>query len=310
MNIVETFDLTKIYQTGMKKGNVVALDGVSLGVEHGEIFGLLGPNGAGKTTMVKSLLGITRVSSGEALINGLPPSDPRSRDRVGFLPENHRFPNHLTGMGLLEFTGRLYGMKPQDIRTRAESLLRLVDMDKWGGTKIRKYSKGMSQRIGLAQAMICDPDLIFLDEPTDGVDPVGKIEIRETLKRIKSEGKTIFLNSHLLSEVEAVADRVTILLKGKVVKTGSVESLTTRKSQYDIDADIGNERFVIPEEIGKRITITTKSLRVELNDPKFINRVIDELRLRNINIRAVQPVTMTLEQSFFEAVRSDSGEAS
>lgn len=308
MNIIETRDLTKIYQTGLKKGNVTAVNGVTLEVKPAEIFGLLGPNGAGKTTFVKTLLGVTAITSGEALINGLPPSDPQSREKVGFLPENCRFPVHLTGQGLLQFAGRLCGLKTSEIAERSAKLLKLVDMEKWGATKIRKYSKGMAERVGLAQSLIGDPDVIFLDEPTDGIDPVGKKEIREVLKRIREQGKTVFLNSHLLSEVEAVADRVAILSKGKVVKVGSVESLTVSASQYEIEAEIKNERIEIPEEIGQRLSITAKGMIVALNDPEDINRIIDELRLRNISIRSVQPMRRTLEQSFFDAVADEPGD--
>ncbi len=305
MNIIETRDLTKIYQTGLKKGNVVAVDGVTLEVKPGEVFGLLGPNGAGKTTFVKSLLGVTAITSGEALINGLPPTDPLSRDKVGFLPENCRFPYHLTGLGLLEFSGRLCGLKQSEIDQRSLKLLKMVGMEKWAHTKIRKYSKGMAERVGLAQSLIGDPDIVFLDEPTDGIDPVGKKEIREVLRRIREQGKTVFLNSHLLSEVEAVADRVAILSRGKLIKTGSVESLTVRASQYEIEADIKNERIEIPAEIGQRISITAKGMIVVLNDPESINHIIDELRLRHISIRSVQPMRQSLEQSFFEAVADD-----
>ena len=182
MNVVDVEQLTKVYQTGLKRGNIVALNQVTLGIAQGEIFGLLGPNGAGKTSMMKILLGITRATSGDVAVMGLPPSEPASRERVGFLPENHRFPYHVTGVGLLELTGRMHGMPGPSMQQRIEELLPLVGMERWGNTKIRKYSKGMSQRIGLAQAMMPDPDLLLLDEPTDGVDPVGKIEIREVLK--------------------------------------------------------------------------------------------------------------------------------
>ncbi len=302
MNVVETHDLTKIYSTGMKKGNVVALDGVSLTVEPAEIFGLLGPNGAGKTTFVKILLGITSITSGQALVNGLTPADPASREKAGFLPENHRFPGHLTGLGLLEFTGRLYGLNSTELDKRTGELLKLVDMEKWTNTKIRKYSKGMLQRIGLAQALMCDPDIVFLDEPTDGIDPMGKIEIRKVLKRVREEGKTVFLNSHLLSEVEAVADRVAILTRGKLVKVDTVQSLTTSGSQYEIKATIGNKRIDIPEEIGQRVSITAKGMIVTLEKPENINYVIDALRLQKIEIQSVTPRKQSLEQSFFEAV--------
>jgi len=302
MHVIEVQDLTKIYQTGLKKGNIVALDSVSLTVEQGEIFGLLGPNGAGKTTLMKVLLNITQISSGQALVLGLPPENPESRHKVGYLPENHRFPTHLTGLGLLEFTGRLYGLSQKEIDSRSEQLLALVGMERWGKTKIRKYSKGMSQRIGLAQTMISDPEILLLDEPTDGVDPIGKIEIRQVMEKIRAEGKTVFLNSHLLSEVESVADRVAILTRGKVARVGSVESMTSRQSQYEIKAAIGNEIFEIPEEMGKRLSMTTNGMIVELSNEDDINYIIDQLRMRKIKIKSIKPLKISLEQSFFETV--------
>ena len=304
MHVIEIQDLNKVYQTGLKKGNIVALGGVSFSVEQGEIFGLLGPNGAGKTTLVKTLLGITRITSGSVLLCGLPPENPLSRSKVGFLPENHRFPPHLTGLGLLELAGRLHGLSQMSLDKIVDHLLELVGMDKWANTKISKYSKGMAQRIGLAQAMITEPDVLLLDEPTDGVDPVGKAEIKEVLRRIKDEGKTVLLNSHLLSEVETVADRVAILVRGKLVRLGTVDEFTTKGLRYQILADIGEERFDIPETVGKLIRITTKEMIVELQKEESINQVIDQLRLKRISIRSVQPVKISLEQSFLETVGS------
>lgn len=303
MNIIEVTDLTKIYDTRLRKGNVIALDRVSLQIQHGEIFGLLGPNGAGKTTLFKILLSIVRATSGQATINGLPPQDPESRAKVGYLPENHRFPNHLTGEGLLRATGRLYGIPDSEIDVSAQRLLPMVGMDKWASTKIKKYSKGMTQRIGLAQALIADPDILMLDEPTDGIDPVGKVEIREILLRLKEAGKTIIINSHLLSEVEQAADRVAILSRGQIVRIGTVSSLTTRQSQFEIEAAIGDHLIEIPEDMGKIRSVSSDRMLVELQKDEDINYIIDQLRLKRINIHAVRPVKISLEQSFFEAVR-------
>lgn len=302
MNIVVVENLTKIYHTGMKKGGITALDNVSLTIEQPEIFGLLGPNGAGKTTLFKTLLGITQVTSGYATIAGLPPDNPNSRKKVGYLPENHRFPNHLTGLGLLEFTGRLYQMRRGDIDARVDLLLNLVGMDKWANMQIGRYSKGMQQRIGLAQALIADPEILFLDEPTDGVDPVGKKEIKDVLRKVRDEGKSVILNSHLLSEVESVADRVAILSRGKVIKVGSVNELTSRESQYEIEANFGSKLIDIPEDIGRKISLFMDRLVVELKEDRNINWIIDQLRSKKIDIRSVKPTKITLEQSFIETV--------
>jgi ABC-2 type transport system ATP-binding protein len=306
MNVIEVQNLTKVYAVG----KIVALSDVSLSIEQGEIYALLGPNGAGKTTLFKVLLGITQITSGSAQIYGLPPSNPQSRQKVGYLPENHRFPGHLTGLGLLQLTGRLYGHSKDGIDSRAKELLELVGMTRWAKVKMKRYSKGMSQRIGLAQAMISDPDILMLDEPTDGVDPVGKIEIRDVLKKVRDEGKSIVLNSHLLSEVESVADRVAILAKGKVLKVGSVDELTSRGSQYEIEAEFGKQKIELPENMGRVLTMTDGRLTVEISDEKNINYVIDELRKRQINIKSIKPVKITLEQSFLETVTDNEKAAS
>lgn len=305
MAVIEVQDLTKVYRTGMRKGDIVALDNVSLSIGMGEIFGLLGPNGAGKTTLFKVLLSITAATSGVAKIFGRPPSDPRSRMQVGYLPENHRFPHHLTGMGLLEFTARLYGIRRSEFEHRADELLELVGMTKWADTKIRNYSKGMGQRIGIAQAMISDPDVLLLDEPTDGVDPLGKIELRKVFERIRADGKSIVLNSHLLSEVESVADRVAILSRGRLIRVGTVEELTSRQSQYEIEADMGSRLIDIPEEIGKTLLVTARGLTVELTKMEHINHIIDLLRMKKIPIVSVKPVKVSLEQSFLETITDD-----
>ena len=305
MNIIDVEDLTKVYETGFRKGNIVALDNVSLSIKQGEIFGLLGPNGAGKTTLFKVLLGVTQLTSGMATISGLPPSNPRSRQNVGYLPENHRFPDHQTGLGLLEFTGRLHNMRQADLDSRTDELLELVGMTRWAGVKIRKYSKGMAQRIGLAQALIADPEILLLDEPTDGVDPVGKIEIRGVLEKVRDEGKSIVLNSHLLSEVESVADRVAILSNGRLLKVGSVDLLTSRRNQYEVEASIGNKHIELPPEMGKVVAYTKQGLIVELTEEKYINHVIDQLRRKDVAIRSVKPMKVSLEQSFLETITED-----
>ena len=302
MNVIDSQDLTKVYSGGLRQRGIVALEAVNISVAEGEIFGLLGPNGAGKTTFLKVVLGITRLSSGNVIVSGHKPTDARSRQRLGYLPENHRFPSHLTGLGLMIATGRLFRMSAAETRSRAANLLHLVGMDRWGDTKLKKYSKGMQQRIGIAQALVSDPDILLLDEPTDGVDPVGKVEIREVLRTIRAEGKSIVLNSHLLSEVESVADRVAILNRGRLVKTATVEELTSRRSQFEIEAAIGNLLFSLPEGMGKIIKLSARGMIVELESEEDINWVIDELRIKKIPIRMIRPMRITLEQSFIETI--------
>lgn len=302
MNIVLTENLTKVYHAGMKKGGVTALDELSIGITSGEIFGLLGPNGAGKTTLFKVLLGITQKSSGKATLMGVSAGKPESRNKIGYLPENHRFPDHLTGKGLISLTGKMCGVSKSDINERIEHLLELVDMSRWGETKIKKYSKGMLQRIGLAQAMINDPEVLFLDEPTDGVDPVGKAEIKEAMIKIREQGKTIILNSHLLSEVETVADRVGILSRGRLVRIGTVDELTSRKLQYEIIAKFGEQLFKVSEDVGTMISLARDRLVVELIKEDGINHIIDQIRIKKIPIVSVKPLKISLEQSFMETI--------
>lgn len=302
MTVIEISDLTKFYD-GRGHGSIMALDRVSFTIGSGEIFGLLGPNGAGKTTLFRVLLGMISRSSGEILLNGLPPSDHHSRDKVGYLPENHRFPGHVTGLGLLQLTGRLCGMTEEQLGPRCEWLLHLVGMERWANTKLRKYSKGMSQRIGLAQAMVSDPDVLLLDEPTDGIDPVGKIEIRQLLQQLRDSGKTIVINSHLLSEVEMAADRVAILNYGRLARIGTMAELTVRQSQYEIEARMGDQLLELPEEIGRIVYVSSEKLVVELTGDERINDLIDLLRSRRISLRSVKPLAVSLEQSFFETVR-------
>src|SRR5438128_9965134 len=228
MPIIETRNVAKDY------GRIRALKGVSLRVERGEIYGLLGQNGAGKTTLIKILLGITRGWEGEARVLGQPTSNVEVRSRVGYLPEDHRFPDYHTAYSLLHFYGELLGVRRSERRRRiaaGREMVRLVGRMHY---KIRTYSKGMKQRVGIAQALFHDPELIFLDEPTDGVDPIGRKAIRGLLERLREQGKTMFINSHLLSEVELLCDRVGILQRGEMIREGGVDELTRQRGLFVI----------------------------------------------------------------------------
>ena len=226
---IQTQDLTKIFRARWSGREVRAIDGVSLRVPRGTIFGLLGPNGAGKTTFVKTLLSAVRQTNGSALIFGRNASDPAARRPIGYLPENHRFPTYFTGAGMLDFYASLSGVDAARRKKLIPEHLDMVGLSKWGSMRIGKYSKGMLQRLGLAQALIHSPTMLILDEPTDGVDPVGRREIREILGRFESQGVTIFVNSHLLAEVETLCREIAILHKGKVALSGKMQDLTAGK---------------------------------------------------------------------------------
>jgi ABC-2 type transport system ATP-binding protein len=214
---------------------VRALQGIDLRVPRGSVFGLLGPNGAGKTTLVKILLGIAFPSGGRASVLGRTPGDVRAKARIGYLPENHRYPAHLTGAQVLHHFGRLSAIREPARSQRVDGLLRRVRMEEWGTTRSIKYSKGMMQRLGMAQAVLNEPDLLILDEPTDGVDPIGRHELRDLVLEQKERGATIFLNSHLLSEVERLCDRVAILKEGRLVRQGTLDELTRRTETHEIE---------------------------------------------------------------------------
>ncbi len=300
MNIIQTENLAKHFN----RGRLRALDSVSLQVGPGRVFGLLGPNGAGKTTLVKLLLGILHPTTGAAEIFGQPVTNYNLRERVGYLPENHRYPDFLKGGMVMEYFGRFANVAPETRRQRIPELLKLVGMDKWADTKIRKYSKGMMQRLGLAVAMINDPDLLLLDEPTDGVDPIGRKEIRDIILHLKQRGKTIFINSHLLSEVEMVSDEVAIMNKGKIVVQGAVEQLTNIGLSYRIETSpLASEAKTQLTEKFAKLGLVNSHLEVTVQDHAELNRLIDHLRTSRAEIYAIVPQKRTLEESFFSAIK-------
>src|SRR5712692_11427243 len=219
---IEAEGLRKVYRSRFRSRTITALDGVSLRVEPGQVFGLLGPNGAGKTTIVKILLGLTHATDGQARLLGLSSSEPESRRRVGYLPEGHRFPGYLTARQTLSVFEQMSGVDRRVLRKRAPELLDRVRLSEWGDVRVKKFSKGMTQRLGLAAALIHSPEVLLLDEPTDGVDPVGRREIRDLLREEAKNGAAILLNSHLLSEIELTCDRVAVLRAGKLAAQGTV----------------------------------------------------------------------------------------
>jgi len=296
---IQVKELTKVY-----RGGVRALDRVSLEVSHGEIFGLLGPNGAGKTTLVKILLGSLKATTGGAELYGRDIAKTSARAKIGFLPENHRFPSYLTGGQFLSVYGGMTGVEGTELKERSEHFLKLVRMDQWRTTKIRKYSKGMMQRIGLAQALLNDPDMIFLDEPTDGVDPVGRHEIRQVLLELKARGKTIFLNSHLLAEVESVCDRVAVLDRGKVLKIGDARNLIEALPTFRVETSgISEENQGKIKEAFSHALVDAGKVRISFHKESDVNGLIDKLRSLEIEILAVIPEKKSLEENFIELVR-------
>lgn len=304
MNSIEVNNLTKVYDSRFKKNAVTALKDFNLNVESGSIFGLLGPNGAGKTTLIKILLGITFPTKGSASILREDISNYNVRKKIGYLPENHKFPNYLTGPEVLTYFSKLSGYENPNLNKRIDDMLALVKMDQWKKMKIKKYSKGMMQRLGLAQAMINDPELIFLDEPTDGVDPIGRKEIRDILVDVKNQGKTIFLNSHLLSEVELITDRVAILNKGIMLREGDVKELTISKELFKItikgEPDEDNIKSALQDFLISKLEKNIVYVKLDSSDE--IDKVIDSLRKNNFSILSVENQKNTLEDMFISLI--------
>jgi len=304
---IDLTNVDKVYN-----GKIHALRGIEMRVRTGEIFGLLGPNGAGKSTLVKILLTVIRPTTADGHMLGRPIGHKPTLARVGYLPEHHRFPEYLTGGQVLDFYGALSGVPAAVRRSRSAELLELVGMTAWARTKVKQYSKGMRQRIGIAQALMNDPDLVVLDEPTDGVDPVGRKEIRAVLTQIKARGKTVFLNSHLLSELEMVCDRVAILVQGKVKSQGTIDELTTNKRCCEIELPLApteaRAAFLAALPPGETLPgghtwqIERSTLRLSTEDPAVSMPVLDSLRSSGVIIRSFRSMRPSLEDLFMEAV--------
>jgi len=297
--------LSNTYSRRLFKKGFKALDGVSLEVGRGSVFGLLGPNGAGKTTLIKILLGLVRGFEGKAFLFDDPAGSVASRRRVGYLPEAHRLPTYLTGRQVMELFGQMCGRDVTFLRSRIPSMLEKVGMSKDADRKMREYSKGMMQRIGLAQAMIHEPELIFLDEPTDGVDPIGRAAIREVVADLKSRGTTIFINSHLLMEVELMCDRVVIMDHGRILRQGTIDELTPRTGVAEFTIPLPNtdlERVLAG--VGRDFTRTERGFDLSLNDEE-LDQCIDRLRAAGISIRGIQARRLNLEQAFIGLVKKE-----
>src|SRR5436305_13256677 len=275
-SLIEVRALRKEYRSGVGRKTITALDGINFTVRAGELFGLLGPNGAVKTTTVKILLGLTRPTTGEARVHGLQVTNPESRRRVGYLPEGHKIPGYLTARQALSIFGRMSGMEKSDIASRTALLLDQVKLSQWADVRVKKFSKGMTQRLGLACALVHSPDVLLLDEPTDGVDPVGRREIRDLLRDEAKNGTAVLLNSHLLSEMELTCDRAAVLRKGKVAAAGTIDELTRRTAKYKMVAAPLDESLVAMfRESGAGVERVNGHLVLSVDDVEHLNPLVD-----------------------------------
>jgi len=299
---IETEGLTKVFR------RLRAVDEVSIRVPVGSTFGLLGPNGAGKTTFVKMLLSAAHPTAGRAMAFGRDTREPEARRPIGYLPENHRFPTYMTGRDMLDFYGALSGMNESARRNRITELLNLVGLDERAhNLRLGKYSKGMLQRVGLAQALMHKPKLLVLDEPSDGVDPVGRKHIRDILQELERQGVTIFLNSHLLAEVELFCREVAIIQRGKVALTGKVEDLT-RGSGYRVEG-VGVPEALATELRSNARTVSSNNGTLELlyATRDEANHAVDLMRRQGCAIEALARTRSTLEEVFMKTVDPGAG---
>ncbi len=307
MNAVEVNNVTKIYPNSGGE-QVTALNNLSLSVEEGSIFGLLGANGAGKTTLIKALLGMISVNSGQLSILGEILPDIKIRRHIGYLPENHKFPNYLKGIEALYFFGELSGMSKKELDEPIKYYLERFKLVGASKRKIRTYSKGMLQRLGLIQAVIHNPKVIFLDEPTDGIDPIGRKEIRDFIFELKKEGKTIFINSHLLSEVEMICDKVAILDKGKLVKTGTINELLENDNTFFVDIDNSADKLYSIPSLNE-IDYKLDGNRIILKNSNYetLNNLIDVLRKNGVIVKGSGALKVSLEEFFIDTIDKKEG---
>ena len=304
MDDIVTENLTKTYASGWPgRPAFVALDGLSLTVRRGEIFGFLGPNGAGKTTTLKILMGLVRATSGTALLLGQPAGDVETRRRIGFLPESPYFYDYLTAEEFLGFYGRLAGLSRAAITQRVTDLLELVGLVDARTRQLRKFSKGMLQRVGLAQALIHDPELIILDEPMTGLDPVGRKQVRDLILSLRDCGKTVCFSTHILHDVEMICDRVGIVMKGRLVASGRVDELVRQDHTRSVEVvcqQLKVEGNVFIHSLATRVLQQGQQCLIVLPSPDAVDALVGEIRRQGGRLLSVTPHKASLEDLFFQ----------
>lgn len=306
--VIKISDLTKDYKIGLLKNKTIrALDELNLEVRRGEIFGFLGPNGAGKTTTLKLLMRLIFPTKGSARILGKAIDNASTRSRIGYLPENPYFYDYLSGRELLMYTAALFGIRGSQAREKSDELLDAVGLDSDAATRqLRKYSKGMLQRIGIAQALINNPEVVFMDEPMSGLDPIGRREVRDLLLSLRRQGKTVFFSSHILSDVEALCDRAAILTRGKLLRCGSMDELTGgQRSSVEVVA-IGVAADALRSSLKglawvSAITEAPNGVHTLLKNESAVDDVLKAIREAGGVLVSVSPSRVNLEDIFFDA---------
>jgi ABC-2 type transport system ATP-binding protein len=303
MPAIEILGLEKTYSVGFwRKKPKYALRPLNLAVEEGEIFGFLGPNGAGKTTTLKLLMGLIFPTAGSARILGMAVDDPRMKAQIGFLPEQPYFYDYLTARELLEYYGQLSGMDPKQRSRKVNEVLQRVGLPDVGGMQLRKFSKGMLQRVGIAQAILHDPKVVFFDEPMSGLDPMGRREVRDLMARLKHEGKTVFFSTHILSDAEALCDRVGIIHQGELRGVGAVADLT---SSVHGKVEVVWQGTTVPASLralGAECQVTGDTVRALLSEANQ-DTALEALRRERLRLISVTPVRTSLEDYFIQKLQ-------
>jgi ABC-2 type transport system ATP-binding protein len=305
MVVIEIENLTKDFSVGFwKKHPVRALDNLCLQVRQGEIFGFLGPNGAGKSTTIKLLMHLLHPTSGKARILGEPVDSIAMHQRIGYLPENPYFYDYLTPAELLAYTGSLFGLRGSELSRKVDALLQTVGLNESRNLALRKFSKGMVQRIGIAQALINDPEVVFLDEPMSGLDPLGRMEVRQMISSLKARGVTVFFSSHVLPDVEALCDRIAILNKGKLQETGTLdEILKVRIEGYEVILtglrdDAAEKIRGLCDEMGSM----EDRLRLRVDSREKMEALLEFVFVHKGELISVNPIRLSLEEHFHSVV--------
>jgi ABC-2 type transport system ATP-binding protein len=303
MAAIEILGLEKTYSIGFwRKRPKLALRPLDLKVEEGEIFGFLGPNGAGKTTTLKLLMGLIFPTAGSARILGMELDDPRMKAQIGFLPEQPYFYDYLTARELLEYYGQLSGVEAKQLSSRVAEVLKRVGLPDVGGVQLRKFSKGMLQRAGIAQAILHDPKVVFFDEPMSGLDPMGRREVRDLMAQLKVEGKTVFFSTHILSDAEALCDRVAIIHQGELRGVGAVADLT---SSVHGKVEVVWQGTAVPASLralGAECHITRDTVRAMLSEANQ-DAAIEALRRERLRLVSVTPVRTSLEDYYLQKLQ-------
>ena len=300
----EAVGLSKTFRRWWSRREVRALRDVSFAVEPGSVFGLLGANGAGKTTLVKIALTIAHADRGEVQLLGQPVRDRSILRKVGYLPENPRFPSHLTAWQVLRLYGSLSGAEPKQIQKNSAIWLDRLGLGQWRDARVSKFSKGMNERLAFAQALVHEPDFVFLDEPTDGLDPLGRREVRQVCRELADAGKTVFINSHILAEIELICDRIALMKEGQIIEQGTIRELTSGGGDYEVVVPAVNGLGDWFREKTVAFTSVDGHFHVHLPDRSAANALIDTLRQRNVEIESLTSKRRTLESVFIDRMET------